>query len=94
MWAKSVIEAISKVRKDLLKEKDEVPTPVKTSLPEKLGSNQTGPGFRGGGGRGGGRGYDDRSARGRGFEESSRRGAPPPNRWRGGPSNWGENGGP
>ena len=78
----------NQVRKDLLKESEEVQTPVKPSPSEKQGSNQTGPGLRGRGGRG--RGYDERSGRGRGFEEPSRRGAALPNRWRGGPSNWGD----
>ena len=92
IWSKNVVEAISKVRKDLLKESEEPKTPVKTSTSEKQGGNPAGPSFKGGGGRG--RGYEERG-RGRGFEEPARRGAALPNRWRGGPSNWGDHqGGP
>ena len=81
------LEDVISKSEDLLKE-SEFKTPVKPSASEKQRNNQAGPSsFKGGGGRG--RGYDERG-RGWGSEEPARRGPALPNRWRGGPSHWGD----
>ena len=79
------LEDVLSKSEDLLMESEEFKTPVMPSASEKQGNNQAGPSLKGGGSRG--PGYEER---GRGFEEPAGRGPALPNRWRGGPSNWGD----
>ena len=84
MLTKSIIEAISKVKSELVIESQEVRVPNSPSQASQPGKQENAA-SRGRGGRG--RGFEERGGRGRGRgAEETWRQTPPPsgNRWRGG----------